>query len=360
MMFARAHDQPSGMTTAAFDVLDSSQVSATRREAAAFASRLGFGEPRASQVTLVVSELASNLVKHAQDGQILLRALPAPGTPGIEILAVDRGPGLLNMAEALRDGHSTAGSLGAGLGAIRRQSDHFDVFAQPSIGTIAVSRIWDAAPRDRPTPQGFTIAAISVAMPGQSVCGDGWTADLGPYQADVFVADGLGHGALAAEAAAVAVAVVEQAHARAANSLTTGTREARAPAAIVDDVHHALRATRGAAVAAVRLDRDRHVARVAGLGNVSAALVTPDRKRTNMVSMNGTAGHIARRVQEFSYPLAAGCTLVMHSDGLASHWSPADYPDLWTRDPALIAGALYRDHNRRRDDVTVVVVHCAR
>jgi anti-sigma regulatory factor (Ser/Thr protein kinase) len=345
------------MTSAAFDVHDSSQVSATRREAATFATRLGFGEQRASQVTLVVSELASNLVKHAREGQILLRALPAQGTHGgIEILAIDRGPGLRSVTESLRDGHSTSGSLGAGLGAIDRQSDLFDVFSQPSVGTVVLSRIWDGEPREPATPEGFKLAAISVAMPGESCCGDGWAADLGPYQADVFVADGLGHGPGAAEAAIAAIKVFEDAHL--SRSSAESPRDARAPAEIVDDVHQALRPTRGAAVSAARLDRDRHVVRFAGLGNVSGAIVTPDRRRTNLASMNGTAGHIARRVQEFSYPLTAGCTLVMHSDGLSTHWNPADYPDLWTRDPALIAGALYRDHNRRRDDATIVVVQC--
>lgn len=347
------------MTSAAFDVQDSSQVSATRREAATFATRLGFGEQRASQVTLVVSELASNLVKHARDGQILLRALPPHGRHGgIEILAIDRGPGFGNVSDSMRDGHSTAGSLGAGLGAISRQSDLFDLFSQPSIGTIALSRIWDDTPHEPVSPQGFKLAAVSVAMPGESVCGDGWAADLGPYQADVLVVDGLGHGPGAADATIAAIKVFDYAHAPRAHAPTDSPRDTRAPMVMIDDIHQALRATRGAAVAGVRIDRDRQVVRFAGLGNISGTLITPDRRRTSLVSMNGTAGHVARRVQEFSYPLTPGSTLVLHSDGLASHWNPDDYPDLWFRDPALIAGALYRDHNRRRDDVTIVVVQC--
>jgi hypothetical protein len=97
------------------------------------------------------------------------------------------------------------------------------------------------------------------------------------------------------------------------------------------------------------------VVKFAGLGNIGASIVTPERKRTNLVSQNGTAGHAARRVNEFAYPFMPGSILVMFSDGLGYGWDPAAYPGLWSYDPAIIAGVLYRDFFRRRDDVTVVV-----
>ena len=74
-----------------------------------------------------------------------------------------------------------------------------------------------------------------------------------------------------------------------------------------------------------------------------------------MVSHNGTAGHSARRIQEFTYPWSSDALLVLYSDGLVSHIHPERYPGLLKRDPDLIAATLYRDYARRRDDATVAV-----
>src|SRR5262245_49877192 len=161
------------MTSTAFDVHDSSQVSAPRREASSLAARLGFSEERAGQVSLVVSELGTNLVKHAKQGQIVLRGLAGsePEDSGLEVLAIDRGPGFSNIGEALRDGHSTSGTLGAGLGAIARQSDQFDIYTQLPGGTAIVCRWWTRAPDAQPPGEGFGVGAVSVAIHGEQVCG---------------------------------------------------------------------------------------------------------------------------------------------------------------------------------------------
>jgi hypothetical protein len=125
---------------------------------------------------------------------------------------------------------------------------------------------------------------------------------------------------------------------------------------VIGDVHAALRSTRGAAVAIVAVDADRRLATFCGLGNIGAVVISADGSRHSMVSQNGTAGHRASRIQEFSYPLSARAMIVMFSDGLASHWDLAAYPGLLTRQPSIIAGVLYRDFSRGRDDLTVVVV----
>jgi anti-sigma regulatory factor (Ser/Thr protein kinase) len=350
------------MTSRVFDVYDLSQVSAPRREATALAAALGFSESRAGQAALIVSELATNLVKHARGGQVVLRPLydvcrphgfhpyaeaqhaarAWPGS-GIEVLAIDRGPGL-DLASARREGYSTAGSLGVGLGMIERQSDQFDTVSQPPLGTIAVARVWvrppDAASA-APCAE-VPLAAISVPIKGESLCGDGWAAHLDTAVPTILVVDGLGHGPAAAEAASLAVDDFDRGH-------------HRTPVDLVNDLHAALRPTRGAAVAAIQFDPERAIARFAGVGNISGALIGPDLKRQSMVSHNGTAGHIAPRVQEFTYPVPRQATIVLHSDGLTAHWNPEHYAGLWSRDPALIAGMLYRDCARGRDDGTIVV-----
>jgi anti-sigma regulatory factor (Ser/Thr protein kinase) len=331
-------------TTAAFAVEHSSQVAEPRRAAQLLAERAGFSDARAGQVALVTTELATNLTKHALAGEILLRGLGgerAPDEPiGVEVLSVDRGPGMPDQAMTRRDGYSTAGTLGHGLGAVERLSQVFELFTNPS-GTVAVARIWrDAVPPAAGTR--YEVGAVHVSKPGEDVCGDA----LGWRQRDdrlaVIVADGLGHGLAAHDAAELAIRVFQR-------------LAEESPHRVVTDVHAALRPTRGAAVATMAIDFDRGLARYCGLGNISGVIVRADGTRQSLVSQNGTAGHTASRIHEFQYPFPAAGILIVHSDGVSTHWDVSKYPGLLQRHPSVIAGVLYRDFSRRRDDVTVVV-----
>ena len=105
------------------------------------AEREGMSPDAASNAAIVASELASNLWKHAQRGELHIAPLSGRGEAGIEILSLDRGPGISNVSDCLKDGHSTAGTAGTGLGAVRRLSDEFDISSQPGKGTIVVSQI---------------------------------------------------------------------------------------------------------------------------------------------------------------------------------------------------------------------------
>ncbi len=328
------------MMTFQFPIPTTSHASEPRRVAADRARELGFDEARAGTVALVASELATNLALHASDGEMLISELSGV-EPAVELLAIDRGPGMSDVGRAMEDGYSTSGTLGHGLGSVARQSDDFEVFSRQPGGTVAMARISRRTGTGTPRPA-FKFAGVSVAHRGEQVCGDDWAANWRNTQGELLVADGLGHGIAAAEAAGEATRIFR------------GSRNGSAPA-LVDELHRALRHTRGAAVAVASLDLELEIVKFAGLGNIGASIVTPERKRVNLVSQNGTAGHVARRVTEFSYPFRAGSVLVMFSDGLGSSWDPAAYPGLWSRDPALIAGVLYRDFSRRRDDVTVVV-----
>jgi anti-sigma regulatory factor (Ser/Thr protein kinase) len=331
--------------TAAHAVQDPSQASAARRAALELAQSIGFSEARAGQAALVASELATNLAKHATGGELVVSAVRKNGGhgahDGLEIVAMDRGPGMPDVARARQDGYSTAGTLGHGLGTIERQSDFFQIYSWPS-GTVAMARLWSQPPAPSARQPLYEIGAILVSHPGEQICGDqwGWTMRDGRFA--IMVADGLGHGISAHDAAAEALAVFHGVH-------------EEAPARVIGDVHAALRATRGAAVAMIAVDTEREVARFCGLGNVGTVMIGADGSRHGMISQNGTAGHVASRINEFSYPFRSESMLVMFSDGLVSHWDLAAYPGLITRHPSVIAGVLYRDFSRRRDDVTVVV-----
>ncbi len=321
-------------------VEDSSQVAGARRAAAGLARALGFDEATSGRVALAVTEAATNLLKHAGRGEILLGTARAGGHAVIEILVLDRGPGMASVDRCLEDGYSTAGSAGTGLGALRRVADTFDVYSRPG-GTALLLRVGPSAHAPPAATSAVLVGGVSVAVAGEEQCGDAWDKEPQAGGLAVLVVDGLGHGATAAQAARECVGAFRR-HAGAP------------PAARITALHKALRATRGAAVAVAEIDAHRRVVRFAGLGNVAGSVYGGGPVR-HLVSHHGTAGHTAHRIAEYTYPWPPHAVLIIHSDGVASLRDLASYPGLLQRDPGLVAGVLYRDFSRRRDDATVVV-----
>ncbi len=317
-------------------VQDASEVGTARRNAVAATERLGFSEERRGQLALIVTELATNLVRHGQGGEMLVRILPEPD-PGVEIVAVDSGPGMGDVARALGDGYSTGGTRGAGLGAVARIADACELFSTPGAGTAAVARLFL---RPGARPGGPRVAGLSLPIPGEEVCGDAWSWRPEPDGWTAMVVDGLGHGAAAADAAVAAIASFE-----ASNGAS--------PTEILQRAHGALRHTRGAAVGVAHVSTATRTLTFAGVGNVGGSVLAGGAGR-NVISHPGIVGQEMRKVQEFQYPWPAGAVLVLHSDGLQSRWSLERYPSLAGRDPALLAAVLRRDFARPRDDVTVV------
>ena len=324
----------------ALPITEISQVAEARRAATALAGRLAFGEAGIGEVALIVTEAATNLIKHTSGGEIILYALQSGKIGGIQVLALDRGPGMANPAQALRDGYSTTGSPGSGLGAIERFASSFDIHSVPGVGSVLLASLWSTPVPAMPSPP-LEVGAVSLPKPGEEVCGDRWAVVRFPERTLILVADGLGHGPGAAEAALEAVQTFHE-------------HTALTPAAIVETIHAALRSTRGAAVAVTEVAPSHEALRFAGVGNISGVVLSSEGSR-QMVSHNGIAGHSARKIQEFTYPWLSGALLILYSDGLLTHLHPERYPGLLKRYPDLIAATLYRDYARGRDDVTVVV-----
>jgi anti-sigma regulatory factor (Ser/Thr protein kinase) len=304
------------------------------------AMSLGFSAEEAGRAALVVTELGSNLLKHAGGGEVLLRSLDDGDHRGLEVSALDRGPGIANVTESLRDGASTAGTPGTGLGAVRRLSSCFDIYSLSGAGTAVLAQLWGNH-KPRPAAGRLDVGAVCLPKPGEEISGDAWMAQQRGSRNVIAVADGLGHGPLAAEASRMAMRVIRQ-------------HVADGPERRMVAVHAGLKSTRGGAVAVAEVDLGRNIVRFCGLGNISAVILSDGSER-RLVSQNGTAGHTAGRISEFTYPWPSGALLVLHSDGLATRWDFGSYPGLARRHPSLIAAVLYRDFNRGRDDVTVVV-----
>jgi anti-sigma regulatory factor (Ser/Thr protein kinase) len=337
---------PSGSSPAdlIFAVTEASQVGEARRRATELAEQSGFDGPGAARVALVVAELAGNLAKHARDGELLVRPLKRAGVAGIEVLALDRGPGMADVERCLSDGYSTAGSPGTGLGAVARLAESLDIFSNPQVGTALLARLWSRPVAPAGVAEPLVVAAVCVPKSGESECGDAWVVEpAGSRGATFLVADGLGHGPGAAAAARQAAAFFRA-------NVGLGS------VGILRSMHLALRSTRGAAVAVAEIDLEARLVRFAGVGNISGIVLSEDGGTRSVLSHNGTVGHVLNKLQEFVYPFPQGALLVLYSDGLGTRWDLATYPGLAARDPGLIAGVLYRDFKRGRDDVTVLAV----
>jgi len=327
-----------------------SQCAEVRRVALRLAGEFGFDEVRAGKVAIVATEACTNILKHAGTGEVLLQVTD-PGSeaaaPEFELIALDKGPGLRNIEECLRDGYTTGSSPGQGLGAIRRLADESDFYSVPGEGMALLAR-WrgaGAGARSSAEPR-VRVGAVNVGKRGEECCGDAWGFEQTDYFAMALLADGLGHGFEASQASLEAVRILRN-HCE------------LPPSQLIDLVHRALRSFRGAAVSVARLDLARGTMAFSGLGNVVGQIYAGSGRNQHLVSVNGTAGHQAARIKEFSYPWPADGILVMHSDGLSTSTGLDSRPALALRDPSLIAGVLYRDFSRGHDDATVLVAKAA-
>ncbi|WP_441235776.1 SpoIIE family protein phosphatase [Bradyrhizobium sp. 930_D9_N1_4] len=321
-------------------VNDQSGVAEARRSATDLAQRSGFTDTDKGKLALIATELSTNLVKHGSGGEILVGTYEDNESQGIEIIALDKGAGMSNVAACLEDGYSTAGTAGHGLGSVIRQSHFVDIGSWPGIGTAVLARVAPGKPAAVKPPSSPTWGGVSIPKAGEEVCGDAWSVSSSGDVRTLLVADGLGHGPEAAEASVEAVRLF---HRYGGHTVTN----------LIDYVHGGLRATRGAAVSIARFDPSIKKIVFSGVGNVAGmTIVAGETKR--MVSMPGTAGFNARKIQAFDYPFERGL-LVLYSDGLASSWTTDRYSNLAALHPSLIAAILYRDFTRNRDDATVLV-----
>ena len=321
-------------------IADSSAIAQARRLAADQARQLNWDDAAVGRAELIATEIATNILKHASDGCI---SLVRTG-PRLQVLAIDRGQGIAEVDAAVTPGFSTAGTRGNGLPAIRRMARRFEIVPTRGKGAVVAVEL-DGVPR-MAAPESLqppsSVGAVSIARAGEDVCGDTWALRVTGTRMSLLVCDGLGHGAHAAEASLQARATFLQSpHGRAAE--------------LMDRLHAALRPTRGAAAAIAQYDRSTRSLTFCGIGNISGVIVHPTAAK-HLVSHNGILGHVAGRIAEFAYDWRPGDNLIMHSDGLSGRWRPEDYPGLWLRSPAAIAGTLYRDFARDRDDATIAVL----
>ena len=284
--------------------------------------------------SLILTELATNIIRYAPGGgTILLRRLD--GLSGLECLCFDRGPGISDVGEALRDGETRGGGLGLGLGAVRRLSDHFEIHSKPQFGTAVLARV-RCAGRDQSATLRY--GAVMLPMPGQTECGDGWMVRSDGL---VAVIDGLGHGSEASIVARRAEAVAAEG--------------ANDPVRAVEQIHEALKGTRGA-VAMVLFMGPKSV-QFAGVGNISATLIGVD-KVTRLHSSWGVIGSKINLDTVHELPSTSNDIILAHTDGIAQAVEVFTGQHLRYVDPTLASAIILRDARSKMDDQTIMTIRC--
>jgi serine phosphatase RsbU (regulator of sigma subunit) len=246
----------------------------------------------------------------------------------------------------MRDGFSTSGTAGLGLGSMQRLAELFAIYSQADSGTALVARVGErlALAGRRPQVPSLEdhVGAICVPLRGESECGDAWRILATREGVSVLVVDGLGHGPEAAATTAIATTVFPRVSSEPPDQALLAMSEA-------------MRGSRGAALSLAAIDMSSRELRFSGVGNVDGRVVTLEGTE-HLVPQNGIVGHTMPSVRAVSVPWPAGALLVMHSDGLTTRWRLEAYPGLPAAHPALVAGVIYRDFARERDDATIVVL----
>lgn len=320
---------------------DRSYFSLLKKEVHARALAAGFSERRTGEIDIVVAELLSNLAKHADSGQLLVKSIREDDRAGIELIAIDSGPGMSDVGRMMTDGLSTKNTLGHGLGSMKRLADVFQVYSQKGWGTLTLARLFtEERPAYLPPPP-VEIRSVVLPKPGEEACGDGFFCRPDESGFRLLLGDGLGHGPDAEAAVQAAGAAFLDC-------------DSNDPVALIRHLHSAVRKTRGLVGTIALFDRDKKTWQLCGVGNIATRLVSSAESK-NYLSYNGIIGHnLPRTLNTHLVPWEKGQHLVLCSDGIRSRWELARHPTLLRYDGSLLAAALYKDFGRMTDDMSVV------
>lgn len=325
-----------------FDAKDRSYFSILKKEIHGMAISAGFSESRTGEIDIVVAEMASNLVKHAGGGEILVRVFSEEQSDGIELISVDNGKGIADPAKMLEDGMSTSNTLGHGLGAIKRLSGHFELYSLKDWGTIILSRIYKKALPHFTPKSIMEVRSVVVAKPGELVSGDGFYWHYDPKYLKIFLGDGLGHGVEANKAVTKAIDVFKD------------TR-LNLPTDILRQIHSEVKKTRGLVGTVATYSFNEMTWRLCGIGNIATKAIS-GMVIKNHISYNGIIGmNIPNTMKEQEWLNDRGQVMIMCSDGIRNRFDTTKYPGIMKYDLTILATAIYKDHARNTDDMSVLI-----
>ena len=328
-------------THISFNANDRSYFSLIKKEIHRIALDAGINQDRLNKIDLIVAEMTSNLYKYGEDGEILLGVFSNLGTPYIEIICLDNGPGMINPTRMIQDGMSTSKTLGHGLGSMKRMSDTFELYSLIGWGTIVLSRIF-IDPVKMKQKSDFIIRPIVVAKPGETKSGDGFAYKITDKYLKIMLADGLGHGPEANKAINEAEAAFK-------------VFPDYSPTETLRFIHNLTKKTRGAVITIAGYEFASKTWSCTGIGNIATRMIGPTTFRNHM-SYNGIVGHnIPNTINEQHYSGELFNQVMLCSDGIKTRIDLQKYPQMYKYDLSVFAAAIYKDHARKTDDMSVVI-----
>ncbi|MBD3268142.1 SpoIIE family protein phosphatase [bacterium] len=325
-------------------IAHSSDVYVARTKAGGLATQMGFGKKNVEEITIVASELATNMLVHAGKGMLILTALANEEQGGIQIEAVDSGPGFSDWEKAVTDGYSTSDSMGYGLGTANRLMDELEIMKESkgNRGAHIIARKWLRQTPDMGNPCPFDIGVATRAHPGMKLNGDHYVIKRDRSTVLVAVIDGVGHGQYAHRASQKAAEYIESHHHEPFENLFQGT-------------FRNCRGTRGVVMAILRLDWKRETATFASIGNIEVKIWNRDQKidfplRRGIVGVNAPKPLISQHAWNPEN------IVVLFSDGLTSRWKWNDISHLLSRSANDMARELLYLFGKNNDDATVMVI----
>lgn len=313
-----------------------------RSKLSAITQRLGVDSLKRENILLVASELVSNNVKHAA-GRGMVQLWKQPGRV-LDLLSLDYGPGIENLATAEEDGYSTSSTLGKGLGAIRRLSDESYIYTQRPgqtkrwSGTVILARFYlDSECKE--AKSGFKFGLYSRSLSDERYNGDRIYLQRDGKLLRWLHLDGLGHG--------------EEAQAATAD-LATHLTDYDSPGAILSSVDGQLTSTRGAVAITGEINLARHCLRLSGVGDMSAHLYNQEMGQ-QVAFAPGILGREHRTATEFQSIFDKKCVIITASDGIRRNWDSANFSGLFNQHPQLIAYTLGNIMGRISDDQSICV-----
>lgn len=331
-------------TFTSYKMEERSYVSYVKREIHNQVVRAHFSERQVGEIDIIVSELTSNLIKHAGQGELLVRVQDLDeATSRIEVVSIDNGPGIADTARMQKDGVSTTHTLGHGLGAINRLSNLSQLYSIPGWGTVVYSMVKTKTKKSNPAPHnGVEVRALCVNKPREEVCGDGFAVKRSRQATSIFFGDGLGHGKNAKTAVDIASDFFYKSR-------------AKDPVEMIRQLHQNIRRTRGLVGVVAVAELTAKQWQICGVGNISSRIYSGIGYK-NYMSYNGTIGlTIPNSMNATTIPFEPNQHLVSYSDGIQSRWDLSKYPAILKYDNIILAAAIYKDHSRGNDDSSILV-----
>jgi hypothetical protein len=237
---------------------------------------------------------------------------------------------------------STTNTLGHGLGSIKRLSDIFQIYSLKDWGTILLSRVYM---KERPRTLKKALVetrSLVVAKPGETVSGDGAGHVLTPTFLKLFLGDGLGHGKDAHNAVQNAIKAFKAC-------------KEDSPSEMLRFINGEVKKTRGLVGTIAIYDFKQNIWRICGVGNIAtrsqSALITKQH-----MSYNGIIGmSIPNTLKDQELENQRGQVIIMCSDGIKTRWDLQKYNGIFKYDLSMLAAAIYKDHARKTDDMSVLV-----